>query len=251
MGLTEALAFVAIWSTGGWIASRILGRMDIADVLWGPGIAVANTLALAPWNGITPATGILLAGVWLWALRLTVHISRRNARKSEDARYAAWRNDWVPRVEIRSYLQVFLLQTVLILPMAAPGMALAGPDTVPMWLTGLGSALFVTGWVVETVADRQLADFLRQTQNRGQVMRTGLWAFSRHPNYLGEVVLWWGLGLMAAPIGLAASAVITWLILNVSGVPMLERKWAADPKYADYLRTVPRFWPWSSKTTTS
>lgn len=249
--MIELAAFVAFWSTGGWIWSRITGRMDVADVLWGPGIAVLSLIALEPRSGFSYADVVFLAGLLMWASRLALHISRRNARKSEDARYAAWRRDWGPQVEIRSYLQVFVLQTILMLPMAAPAFAIAGSDGGFGWFQWAGLALYAIGFAIESVADRQLADFLRQPDNKGRVMDRGLWSASRHPNYLGEVILWWGLGLMGGPAGLIASATITWLILKVSGVPLLERKWALDPKYDDYRRNVPEFWPWSSKTTTS
>lgn len=251
MGMIETAAFVAVWSTGGWLWSRRTGRLDVADVLWGPGIAVLGVIVTRPWTEVSTSALVYLTGLVLWASRLTLHIRRRNARKSEDARYAAWRQDWGSQVNIRSYLHVFLLQTVLMVPMAAPAFALAGSDSGLGWFMWVGLVLYVIGLAIESVADRQLAAFLRQPENKGRVMDGGLWGLSRHPNYLGEVVLWWGLGLMGGLIGLTASATITWLILNVSGVPMLERKWAADPKYTDYLRTVPEFWPWSSKTTTS
>lgn len=247
----ETAAFVALWSTGGWIWSKATGRMDVADVLWAPGITVLSVLSLKPWDGSTHVSMVYGIGLLLWASRLTLHIWRRNARKSEDARYAAWRRDWGSQVEIRSYLQVFLLQTLLMLPMAAPAFAIGRSETGSGWFLWAGLALYAVGFLIETIADRQLAAFLRQPDNRGRVMDRGLWSVSRHPNYLGEVILWWGLGLMGGPSGLIASATITWLILKVSGVPMLERKWALDPKYADYRRTVPEFWPWSSKTTTS
>jgi steroid 5-alpha reductase family enzyme len=243
MGLTGALAFSALWSAAGWLWSRLKGRMDVADVLWGPGIAVLNTLILTPWSAPTVPKLVYIGLVWVWALRLAVHISMRNARKSEDARYAAWRKEWGVTVGWRSYLQVFLLQSLLMLPMAAPAFAMAPSGTGLDWSGWVGIVLFLAGMAVESVADRQLAVFLGNPENRNQVMDRGLWAWSRHPNYLGEVILWWGLGLFGGWVGLIASATITWLILKVSGVPMLERKWAEDPKYAAYLDSIPRFLP--------
>lgn len=243
MGLIGFAVFMAGWSVVGWVWSRITHRMDVADVLWGPGIAVLNTLVLTPWSDPTVPQLVFIGSVWVWALRLAHHIGKRNARKSEDARYAAWRKEWGVTVGWRSYLQVFLLQSMLMLPMAAPAFALASSGAGLGWSAWVGMVLFLAGMATESVADRQLSVFMRHPENRGKVMDRGLWAWSRHPNYLGEVILWWGLGLMGGWVGLIASATITWLILKVSGVPMLERKWAEDPKYAAYLASTPRFLP--------
>jgi len=243
MGMIGIAVFLTGWSAGGWVWSRIIRRMDVADVLWGPGIAVLNTLVLTPWADPAVPMLVYLGSVWVWALRLAHHIGKRNARKSEDARYAAWRTEWGVTVGWRSYLQVFLLQSILMVPMAAPAFAIAGSDAAFGWLQWIGMVLFSGGLATEAVADRQLSAFLSLPENRGKVMDRGLWAWSRHPNYLGEVILWWGLGLMGGWVGLIASFTITWLILKVSGVPMLERKWAADPKYAAYLASTPRFTP--------
>jgi steroid 5-alpha reductase family enzyme len=180
--------------------------------------------------------------VTLWAARLALHIGVRNAGKPEDVRYQGLRARWQP-FWWKSLFVVFLLQGALLLVVAAPiGIAARGPDLVAL-------ALFGFGLVVESVADLQLALFKRDPHNAGRVMDRGLWAWSRHPNYFGEMLLWWGLGLLAlsapyGPLALIGPATITFLLLRVSGVPMLEATVKQRrPGYVDYVARTPAFWP--------
>jgi steroid 5-alpha reductase family enzyme len=119
-------------------------------------------------------------------------------------------------------------------------------DLTPIDLAGLGLWLF--GFIYETVADWQLARFKRDPSSSGKVMRSGLWSLSRHPNYFGEAVLWWGIGLLAMPAGgwisLIGPVLITFLLLRVSGVALLDRTMVERrPAYADYIRDTPAFVP--------
>jgi steroid 5-alpha reductase family enzyme len=226
--------------------------MDVADVAWGLGFVLIAWLTWlqsdAPSLRATLVTGL----VTLWGLRLAWHIGRRNLRKSEDARYAAWRKEWGSTVGWRSFLQVFALQTVLMAIVATPLIAVnTHPASGWGFFDTFGLLLFLYGFGMEIVADKQLADFLNDPANKGKVLDTGVWATSRHPNYFGEVTLWWGIGLMSIASGwwaLIGPAAISYLILYVSGVPMLEKKMEADPKYADYLRKTSRFVPGKPNT---
>lgn len=248
MTLVLALSLICL---GGYIVSLRFKRMDVADVAWGLGIAmigVVSWLESDLWDArSTTVTALAL----VWGLRLAWHIGRRNLRKSEDARYAAWRAEWGATVTWRSFLQVFVLQNVLMVLVAMPLIAV-NRNPLGGWgfFDTLGLLLFLYGFWMEIVADKQLADFLRDPSNKGKVLDTGVWASSRHPNYFGEVTLWWGIGLMSIAGGwwaLMGPAAITYLILYVSGVPMLERKMADDPKYADYLKKTSRFLPRAPK----
>jgi steroid 5-alpha reductase family enzyme len=190
--------------------------------------------------------------VLLWGIRLSWHIGKRNLTKSEDARYAAWRTEWGNTIYWRSYLKVFVLQSVLMVLVALPLIAVNG-NPIGGWefFDTFGLLLFTYGFVTEILADKQLSDFLSEPSNKGKVLDTGLWATSRHPNYFGEVTLWWGIGLMSVAGGwwaLIGPAVITYLILHVSGVPMLETKMASDPKYSEYLTKTSRFFPAKPRT---
>lgn len=241
------LLTLAAWSVAWWLVSIRFKRMDVADVAWGLGFVLIAWMTWVPVESPDLRASVVTGLVTLWGIRLAWHIGRRNLAKSEDSRYAAWRAEWGSTVAWRSYLQVFVLQTLLLVLVAVPIIVV---NTVPTrdwgFFDTFGLLLFLYGFGMEIVADKQLADFLRDPSNKGKVLDTGVWATSRHPNYFGEVTLWWGIGLMSIAGGwwaLIGPAVITYLILQVSGVPMLERKMATDPKYATYLNTTSRFIP--------
>ncbi len=239
--------FLILWSLFWYGLSHRLKRMDVADVAWGLGIALIGIIMWFQSDVIDLRSTIVTGLALLWGFRLAWHIGRRNLTKSEDARYAAWRVEWGDTIYWRSYLQVFALQAILMALVALPLIAVNG-ESVAGWgfFETLGFLLFIYGFSVELLADKQLSDFLNDPSNKGKVLDSGLWASSRHPNYFGEVTLWWGIGLMSVAGGwwaLIGPATITYLILQVSGVPMLESKMAADPKYSEYLTKTSRFVP--------
>lgn len=244
--MTLAIA-LALWSLGWYLISVRFKRMDVADVAWGLGIAGIGVLTWleSDVNDARSTTVTILA--LIWGVRLAWHIGRRNLKKNEDARYAAWRKEWGNTVLWRSFLQVFVLQAILMVVVALPLMAVHATDGGNWgFFDTFGLLLFLYGFGMEIVADKQLADFLNDPSNKGKVLDSGVWASSRHPNYFGEVLLWWGIGLMSLAGGwwaLIGPAAITYLILYVSGVPMLEKKMAEDPKYADYLKRTSAFIP--------
>ncbi len=237
VGLT--LAFIVLWSVAGFGLSRLRRRLDTADALWGSGV---STLALLQvWAHPAPGGfAILLALlVSIWGGRLSAHIWERQRRKPEDPRYAAFRR--------HPFLQVHLLQTALMPIVALPVSAALGQvlPTGPWPWIGIGLWAFGMGYA--TLADTQLRRFLTDPANRGSVLDTGLWGLSRHPNYFGEALGWWGLGLASASTGawwaLASPVLVTYLLRYVSGVPLHDRRRAGNPAYARYLAEVPAMWP--------
>ena len=154
-----------------------------------------------------------------------------------------------------SYLQVFLLQGSLALVVSSPLVAAAlAPAPDPLRANDLlGALVFAVGLAFESVADAQLARFRRDPANAGRALDTGLWRYTRHPNYFGEALVQWGLWITAldAPYGLPTAlgpALMTWLLLRVSGVAMLERRLVETrPGYADYVRRTSAFLPWPPK----
>jgi len=234
-----------------WALSVRLRDASIADVAWGPAFALVAWLAVA----VTPAPGpraLLAAGLTsLWAARLALHLhARRRSCGGEDRRYAAMRASAGPRFAGRSLVTVFLLQAglafVVSLPLQAASAlgsaALLGP------LDAVGVALFATGFALEALADRQLARFRAEAASAGAVMDRGLWRWSRHPNYFGDAVLWWGLGLLGLASGaawsLAGPALMTLLLRRVSGVTLLESTIGERrPGYAQYVARTSAFVP--------
>jgi steroid 5-alpha reductase family enzyme len=238
--------YVTFW----FLCSLVLRRNDVADVAWGPGIALVGVTAflLAPDPGIH--LHLLTALGLIWGVRLGVHIGLRNARKKEDARYAAWRREWGRWFLPRSYLQVFVLQGFLMMVIGYPfvhASVFGGEKGVSAALI-IGTLIWLVGFSFETIGDYQLAQFLKNPENRGRIMTRGLWRYTRHPNYFGEVALWWGIfiALLGIPYGFVAilsPIAITILILGVSGIPMLERSFRDNPDFEAYKRRTSAFFP--------
>lgn len=233
-----------------WFAAALaLGRSDVADTAWGLGFLLAAAASFLA-NGAACDRGLLVTALTtLWAARLSLHIHARNRGKGEDYRYAAWRRAWGRWFPVRSFFQVFVLQWALMLAVALPVIVVnvhrGGGATA---LDALGVCVWLFGFAFEAASDRQLAAFARDPENRGKILRTGLWRWSRHPNYFGEVVQWWGLAVIALSVpggwvGLFGAGAITFLILKVSGIPMLEERAARKAGWAAYAAKTPRFWP--------
>jgi len=246
-----------------WLASIALGDVSVVDVWWGLGFAmigwIAWTLRLA--RPTPPASrpgiraAIVLALVSLWACRLALHLFVRwwNA-PGEDRRYAAMRRKAGAAFARRSLLSVFGLQGALMWLISLPlQLAIVDGDGAlgeVRWLGWTGVAVFAAGFACEAVADLQLTRFRRGVASAGHVLDTGLWAWSRHPNYFGEVVLWWGLFLLTvegtgAWWTVVSPLVVTVLLVRVSGIPMLEHGMERRrPRYADYVVRTSAFVPW-------
>ncbi|HPA50340.1 MAG TPA: DUF1295 domain-containing protein [Thermoanaerobaculia bacterium] len=239
-----------------WVASVRLRDASLVDPWWSIAfLLVAAHTALR--TGLTPGKALLLAAVAAWSLRLFLHLFLRSLGKPEDPRYAAFRAKYGPeRYGWFSFFQVFLLQGALVVVVSAPlQVAGAAPAPDPISVTDLlGLALFLAGFGIEAVADAQLARYRRARAKGvpsapGPVLDTGLWRFSRHPNYFGDALLWWGFWLFAldAAWGWAtvfAPALMTFLLVKVSGVAMLDAHMAAKkPEYAEYMRRTSGFVP--------
>jgi steroid 5-alpha reductase family enzyme len=249
--MTAALLAIVLLFSLLWVASLWLANSSIVDMWWGPGFVLALGVYLEFQPPAHPRAWAVVLATTVWALRLAWHIGRRNIGHGEDPRYGAWREQHGRQWWWRSYFKVFLLQAAVLWVASWPLYFAVHEDArFPAPLDVLGLLLFVTGWLFETVGDAQLAAFKRAPANRGRVMDQGLWRYTRHPNYFGEALLWWGLGLvgMAAPsgwIGLIGPALMTFLLLRVSGVTMLERNLVnSKPGYADYIARTSSFVPW-------
>ncbi len=240
---------VLLYMTGWFIAARVRDRNDIADVAWGLGFILAALVSLAAAGEYSPRALLVTGLVAVWGLRLAAHIHFRNRGKGEDPRYRKWREEWGSAFVLRSFLQVFMLQGVLLLLVAAPvtyvNAAPYAPFTV---LDALGALVWLVGFLFEAIGDLQLSRFLRDPANRGKLMTFGLWRYTRHPNYFGEVTLWWGIWLFAAAVPggwmtVAGPLAITFLILKVSGIPMLEQRYEGRADFQEYKRRTSAFFP--------
>jgi steroid 5-alpha reductase family enzyme len=234
-----------------WLVSLPLKNAGIVDIFWGVGFIVVGWYYLAITAETPTAHGWLVCTlVTIWGLRLALHIGIRNRGAGEDFRYAAWREQDGFRFWWISYFKVFLLQAIILWIVSSP-LLLAHLNSGRaefglIELIGLGGWIF--GFLFEVIADWQLSRFKTDPANRGKVMRTGLWSLSRHPNYFGEAVVWWGIGLIALPSGgwlaFLGPLMITFMLLKVSGVAMLDAALVKRrPGYAEYVEDTPAFLP--------
>lgn len=232
-----------------FVVSLIKMRNDLADVAWGLGFVL---LAWASYflSGKPGPRGLLTdILVSIWGLRLAWHIYSRNKGKTEDYRYLSWRKEWGKWFYIRSYLQVYLLQGILLFIIALPVLAINKNSESPVgWSDFAGMAVWTFGFYFETLGDMQLAQFVRNPANKGKLMQSGLWTYTRHPNYFGEVVLWWGIFIISLGnehsfYTIVSPITITILILFISGIPLLEKKYAGRPDFEEYKKRTSVFFP--------
>jgi steroid 5-alpha reductase family enzyme len=232
-----------------WLLSLRLRDASIIDLFWGMGFVLVAWLTWAQSEG-EPTRGALLVGLTtVWGLRLTAYLTWRNHGRGEDPRYQAMRRAHGDRFGRVSLYSVFGLQGLLIGLVSLPvqmGQLAAVPEA-PTALDLAGTALFAVGLFFESVGDWQLARFKSDPANRGRVMDRGLWRYTRHPNYFGDFLVWWGLYLIAAAAGAAwtvvAPLVMSVLLMRVSGVTLLEKSLGARPGYQDYVRRTNAFFP--------
>lgn len=249
--LLETLALVSIAFVVLWAISLPLRNASIVDPFWGTGFVMVAWFVFLRSDAEAWRSAWLVGLTTLWGLRLSVHLLWRNAGHGEDRRYTAMRDSAGPRFWWISFCTVFLLQAVILWVIAFPlQIAIAADRSTPWsWLDGLGTTLWAIGLTFETVGDWQLARFLADAANRGRVMDRGLWRYTRHPNYFGDVCVWWGLYLIAAAAGAGWTAfaplLMTFLLLRVSGVTLLEREINdRRPDYAAYQARTSAFFPW-------
>jgi steroid 5-alpha reductase family enzyme len=241
------LAYASLWFN----ISLIIRRNDVADIAWGPGyIALC---AYCYFTFVPHTTALVVYGlVTLWGLRLSIHIGLRNAGKSEDFRYKKWREEWGRSFYWRSYLQVYLLQAFFLLIISTPIIMAAKSESIGWhWTSIVGMTLWCVGFYWQAVGDYQLAMFRKRKKHKDEIMQHGLWKFSRHPNYFGEILMWWAIFLVVLPLeyglyAIVSPVLITWLLVSVSGVPMLEKKYEGNAAFEAYKAKtpalLPKFW---------
>jgi steroid 5-alpha reductase family enzyme len=232
-----------------WVIATRRRNVTLVDVWWGLGFIAIVWTAVAL---NTAASRSILSAVFVtvWGRRLAVHLGRRSAGQPEDRRYAAMRAHHGARFWWVSLFTVFLLQGLLMwiisLPLQITAVA-GGPDRLTA-TDVLGGLLWIAGFLFETVGDAQLVRFRRDPASHGRVLDRGLWRYTRHPNYFGEFLMWWGLYLLSLAAGgswtIFAPLLMTILLLRVSGVTLLEANIAdRRPDYAEYRRCTNAFFP--------
>jgi len=248
LGLAASLALAALT----WAASVPLRDVSIVDSVWSLLVLAPAGVAGATWPELGARAWLVLALASLWALRLAGYITWRHWGHEEDHRYRAIRARNEPHFVWKSLYLVFGLQAMLGWVVSMPLLGAMAGMAPWGWLDALGIALFALGFGVEAVADAQLARFKADPGSRGRVMASGLWRYSRHPNYFGEFCLWWGLWLVASSAGawwtVVSPLLMTVLLLKVSGVALLEKDIGERrPNYRAYVARTNAFFPWKPR----
>lgn len=250
MNILLLLAPLALLVLLGFILALHHKNNGIADVFWGLHFLALTLMAAFLFAEPNLRQLLLVLLVSVWAFRLALHIGRRNWSKGEDPRYTAMRKPWGKHQTLGTFLQVFLFQAILALLVVSPVLWAQFQVSNPALgiLDFLGVAVWLFGFLFESIGDAQLARFVK-TKKPGEIMTKGLWAYTRHPNYFGEVTQWWGIFLvvLSVPRGFAfvfGPILITCLILFVSGIPLLEKRYAGSPAWELYKKRTSVFFPW-------
>jgi len=250
-------ASLLIWTmvTILWLWSIVIKNVSIVDIFWGLGFVVVNAFYVFMSGEMTPRKILIFLLVTIWGLRLTLYLAARNIGKGEDFRYQEFRRNYgAERYWWFSYFQTFLLQGALIMIVSLPllGISASHQSGNLNLLDYIGILLWIIGFTFEAGGDFQMAAFKRNPRNKGKVLNTGFWKYTRHPNYFGDSVVWWAFAIFSIAAGgywqIIGSFVMTFLLVKVSGVSMLEKTLKdTKPEYQEYIQKTSSFFPWSPK----
>jgi len=236
-----------------FLVGTFIKNNSIIDIGWGIGFVLVAWFILLRDPKILPNQLIMTVLITIWGLRLFYHILKRNIGKQEDFRYAAWRREWGKWLLPRAFFQIYMLQGIFMYLISLSVIFVSYEDrkvNIPIMI--LGIMVWIIGFYFEAIGDYQLKVFISKKENRGNIMMTGLWKYTRHPNYFGEATMWWGIFILAISSGASFLSIIspltiTLLLVFVSGVPMLEKSMKKKPGYSEYARKTNVFIPWVQK----
>lgn len=237
-----------------YIIAQVKKNNGLADMAWGLGFVVIAVTSLLVSKTYTIYQIVITSLVALWGFRLFFYIGLRNWSKPEDFRYVNMRNKWKTKVALKAYFIVFMLQMTFLLIVSLPIQLISlidvELDVFGYIILGLGILLWFIGFFFEALGDAQLKAFKQNKDNKGKILQTGLWKYTRHPNYFGEALMWWAIGIIGlstfswlSVIGLIGPAFINYLLLFVSGVPLLEKKYKDNEDFQAYAKKTSIFFP--------
>ena len=236
--------YISVW----WALSVFTKRADIADIAWGPGFMLVAWSSFILGN-FSVAAVVVNSLVTIWALRLAVHLFLRTKGRKEDFRYQTLKSTWGNYFNFRLFTDVFLLQGSILLVVAFPIIWInTHPQEIGRLSLFTAVPLWGVGFLIETVADFELALFKKNPANKDKLLTNGLWGYVRHPNYLGELMQWWAIWLIATtlPFGWAlviSPLLLTFIIIKISGVKPLTEKFKNHPQFKDYFKNTPAIMP--------
>jgi steroid 5-alpha reductase family enzyme len=251
--MTTMFILVLIFMTLAYMVSRKVKRTDIVDMAWGPAFVVATVASFVLSDFHVPVgqniQTLVTALVIVWAARLTYSIYRRLKSHPEDKRYVALRRKWKGNPALNTYLRIFVTQAVLATVISISVIHINSSLPTPLGSYAyIGLVIWMAGFLFESIGDWQLGRFLAESKNKGKLMMSGLWKYTRHPNYFGEATMWLGIFVIAlsTPYGwvaVIAPVLIMYLLLFVSGVPMTEKSFANKPGWDAYKKRTSKFLP--------
>ncbi|MDY0295127.1 MAG: DUF1295 domain-containing protein [Acholeplasmataceae bacterium] len=241
-----------------FLIAQIKKNNGLADMAWGLGFVVVAVSSLLVAGTYTIYQLVITALVALWGFRLFYYIGLRNWSKPEDFRYVNMRKKWGTHVHLKAYFIVFMLQMTFLLIVSLPIQLAANInkdlDLIGWIVLGVGVLLWIIGFYFEAVGDAQLKKFKQDPSNKGKIMQSGLWKYTRHPNYFGDALMWWAIFIISmstlswiALFGIIGSSFITYLLLFVSGVPLLEKKYKDNEAFQAYAKKTSIFFPLPQK----
>lgn len=226
---------------------------SVADMAWGLGFICVAYFCLWYTRNVNIRTGIITFFITLWGARLFLHLKSRIWNKKEDKRYTELTQKWGNKLYAYSFIYIFMLQGFLLSIISIPIIFIAtGPTVLLNVFDVCATGTWLFGFLFESISDYQLKQFLNNPNNHGRIMKTGLWKYTRHPNYFGETVMWWSIWIftLALPGGwltIISPILITYLLVFVSGVPLAEKQLSAHPDFQAYKNTTNVFFPWIPK----
>jgi len=236
-----------------FILAQLLKNNSIVDIGWGIGFILITSVLLLTKESADLKEIVLAAMILIWGIRLALHIFIRARGKGEDFRYAQWRKDWGKNAVLYAFIKVFLLQGMIMIFIALPIIVEFSSNNDKLNLFSfIGVLIFAFGFLFESIGDFQMYCFKRNPLNKGRIITSGLWKYTRHPNYFGEAVLWWGIGIFTVGsdswlISFIGPLILNLLLVFVSGVPMLEKKYKGNTEWETYEKITPMFIPFFGK----
>jgi steroid 5-alpha reductase family enzyme len=238
-----------------WLWSVIIKNVSIVDLFWGFGFVVVNAFYIFKSGELSARKILMLVLVTVWGLRLSIYLAWRNIGKGEDFRYREFRRKYGPeRYWWFSFFQTFLLQGALIMIVSLPllGVNVNTRSNALNVLDYIGILVWLIGFTFEAGGDFQLSRFKQNSKNKGKVLNTGFWKYTRHPNYFGDSAVWWAYAIFSIAAGsywqVIGSVIMTLLIIKVSGVALLEKTLNnTKPEYREYIQKTSAFIPWFYK----
>ncbi|CCV64258.1 Steroid 5-alpha reductase domain protein [Alteracholeplasma palmae J233] len=242
-----------------FIIGQVKKNNGLIDIFWGLGFVVVALTGLIYKNNYSLLSLVIVGVTLLWGLRLGIYLFIRNWNKKEDFRYVKMREKWKTHLKTKAFFKVYLTQAIILYVVSMPIQLtlyfdIKVDELLQYILLGVGVCFWLIGYFFEVVGDTQLRRFIKNPNNKGKIIQTGVWKYTRHPNYFGEVVMWWSIFVISLATlninviyGIVSPIIMTLLLLFVSGVPLLEKRYRDHAEYQEYAKKTSIFIPWFPK----